>query len=282
VTVSTLGDDGSKGALALGDRCQSHTWDSAAVDEQEPVEVDAKSVEMPKAFKPEVEAASSSGVPGYNAEFLKDTVEDGTIMKPGNVFSQTWTLVNNGHAAWPVGCDVRYVGGDAMFDVDTSHPSDTMSLYSAQQSNKLFAPVEPGQSADFTVNLRAPEREGNVTSYWRLKLPNGMAVGHSLWCEIEVQEPVPAMAEESPVSEIGGSGMIFPKLEKESPESSTIQEAPAPVAPTLSNSSEVDVEDVESLALDDASTDAGFLTDEEYDVLDASDQEYLEAKQSAN
>ncbi|KAJ6009737.1 hypothetical protein N7499_004864 [Penicillium canescens] len=282
VTVSTLGDDGSKGALALGDRCQSRTWDSAAVDEQEPVEVDAKSVEMPKAFKPEVEAASSSGVPGYNAEFLKDTIEDGTIMKPGNVFSQTWTLVNNGHAAWPVGCDVRYVGGDAMFDVDTSHPSDTMSLYSAQQSNKLFAPVEPGESADFTVNLRAPERECNVTSYWRLKLPNGMAVGHSLWCEIEVQEPVPAMVEESPVSEIGGSGMIFPKLEKESPESSTIQEAPAPLAPTLSNSSEVDVEDVESLALDDASTDAGFLTDEEYDVLDASDQEYLEAKQSAN
>lgn len=41
-------------------------------------------------------------------------------------------------------------------------------------------------------------------------------------------------------------------------------------------------EDMESLSLNDADTETGFLTDEEYDVLDASDQEYLEAKQSVN
>jgi next-to-BRCA1 protein 1 len=280
VTVSTLGDDGSKGALVLGDHYQSHTCDSTTVHEQEPVEVDAKPVEKLKAFEPEVDTASIVAAQDFNAEFVKDTIQDGTSMKPSNPFSQTWTLVNNGRTAWPAGCDVRYVGGDAMFNVDTNHPSDTMSLYSAQQSNKLLSRVEPGQSAEFTVGLRAPAREGRFTSYWRFKLPNGMACGHSLWCEIKVQEPAPAMVEESPVSEIGGSGMIFPKLEKESPESSVIQEAPAPQAPTLSNSSVADVEDVESLALDDASTDAGFLTDEEYDVLDASDQEFLEAQQS--
>lgn len=102
---------------------------------------------------------------------------------------------------------------------------------------------------------------------------------------------VQAVSEVEAVSEVGspaepeakGSVMIFPKLEKESPASSTLQfEAPAPQAPTLSNSSECDVLDgVESLSLDD-DTDAGFLTDEEYDVLDASDQEFLDARQSAN
>jgi next-to-BRCA1 protein 1 len=76
--------------------------------------------------------------------------------------------------------------------------------------------------------------------------------------------------------------MVFPKLEKESPEASA-HEAMAPThnAPSLSTASEGDaLDDLESLTLEDASTDAGFLTDEEYDVLDASDQEFLEAKQS--
>jgi next-to-BRCA1 protein 1 len=102
-------------------------------------------------------------------------------------------------------------------------------------------------------------------------------------------EPVKMIFEELPETEsstvtpdTAGSGMIFPKLEKESPESS-LHEAVAETrpAPTVSTVSEADVlEDVESLTLDEASTDAGFLTDEEYDVLDASDQEFLEAKQS--
>jgi next-to-BRCA1 protein 1 len=39
---------------------------------------------------------------------------------------------------------------------------------------------------------------------------------------------------------------------------------------------------VASLTLDDADTDAGFLTDEEYDILDASDQEFMDANSSRN
>jgi next-to-BRCA1 protein 1 len=104
-----------------------------------------------------------------------------------------------------------------------------------------------------------------------------------------VVEPVkkvveePTEAESSAAStETVGSGMIFPKLEKESPESSLHEDTVSTDRVAIeSNASEADVlEDVESLTLDEVSTDAGFLTDEEYDVLDASDQEFLEAKQS--
>jgi next-to-BRCA1 protein 1 len=264
------------------------------MEEQEPVEVDAskpvEKVEPQPLTSKTVSEADSSVLPDYKAFFIRDTITDGTKMAPNTMFRQTWTLYNPGPAAWPVGCDVRFVGGDKMFNVDVCHPSSVESIRSAMESNKLFAPVEPGESADFTVNLRTPQHEGPAISYWRLKLPNGVAIGHRLWCDVEVKTASLEEADPSEthpaVSEIAGSGMIFPKLEKESPESSTHQaEAPAPQAPTLSNSSEGDVlEDVESLTLDDASTDAdtGFLTDEEYDVLDASDQEYLEAKQSAN
>jgi next-to-BRCA1 protein 1 len=41
------------------------------------------------------------------------------------------------------------------------------------------------------------------------------------------------------------------------------------------------VDEVESLTLDEDETEDGFMTDEEYDILDASDQEYaVEAQKS--
>jgi next-to-BRCA1 protein 1 len=67
--------------------------------------------------------------------------------------------------------------------------------------------------------------------------------------------------------------MIFPKLDKESPVASTHEAASS--ASFVNGQDERDLaEDVESLTLDDEETDDEFLTDEEYDILDASDQEF--------
>ena len=82
--------------------------------------------------------------------------------------------------------------------------------------------------------------------------------------------------------------MIFPTLDKESPVASTHEEMAAaaaspsePSAPSVTNNTEQDYLTIaETISMDDDETRDGFLTDEEYDVLDASDQEYLEAKQS--
>jgi next-to-BRCA1 protein 1 len=82
--------------------------------------------------------------------------------------------------------------------------------------------------------------------------------------------------------ELKSSGMIFPQLDKESPESSTHEastaqpESPVSVKSTLARtltvaSEEEFFEDAESVALH--SDDDGFMTDEEYDILDASDEE---------
>ena len=76
--------------------------------------------------------------------------------------------------------------------------------------------------------------------------------------------------------------MIFPQLDKESPESSTYEtsaiqlESPMSVKSTIARtvtvaSDEEFFEDAESVALH--SDDEGFMTDEEYDILDASDEE---------
>ncbi|KAJ5162409.1 hypothetical protein N7492_007801 [Penicillium capsulatum] len=327
VTVSTVSNDGSSGAMTLGDSgspsqtpttvpTREETLEEKPAVEPNPVKVEATEPEFTEPAQvtpPPALVAETDPSTSYNAYFVRDAIADGTKLPLDTTFHQTWTLYNPGPSAWPVGSDVRFVGGDAMFNVDTTHPSSVDSFRSAMESNKLSAPLAPGQSADFTVTLRTPQREGTAISYWRLKLPNGIAIGHRLWCDVQVEaSSTPAIPAVEPMEfaepvktefsddshpessddshpESTSSGMIFPKLEKESPETSihetVLPARPAPTvsshAPTLSTASERDVlEDVESLALDSADTDAGFLTDEEYDILDASDQEFLEAKQS--
>ena len=76
--------------------------------------------------------------------------------------------------------------------------------------------------------------------------------------------------------EVSESQMIFPKLEKESPVSST-HEAQTDLAAAPVEDEERDLlEDVESLGLDDEDTDDGFLTDEDYELV-GSDEEMGEA-----
>jgi next-to-BRCA1 protein 1 len=271
--------------------------EEATVKQKEIVEPSPAAAEkaQPKVYEmPTTDPASS-----YQAFFIRDTIHDGTVMPPNKVFQQTWTLYNPGPLAWPAGSSVRFVGGDSMFNVDINRPMSLDAVSAAMESNQLLEPLEPGQSADFTVTLKAPSRVGTAISYWRLKLANGMPFGHRLWCDIQVHDYMAASTKLEPVEEAPrvpeqqaeaapvddtertGSQMIFPTLDKESPVGSThhaMVEAPL-TAPSVSNPSEQDVlEDVESLTLDDANTETGFLTDEEYDVLDSSDQDYLEAQ----
>ncbi|KAL8873388.1 MAG: hypothetical protein Q9198_007033 [Flavoplaca austrocitrina] len=80
--------------------------------------------------------------------------------------------------------------------------------------------------------------------------------------------------------------MIFPTLDKESPVSST-HEAITNSASSPSVTSAVAaataedkglLEDVENLSLaDDVSTDGGFMTDEEFEMLEASEDDFAEA-----
>lgn len=247
------------------------------------------------------------------AHFIRDAVADGAILPPSQQFEQIWTLRNPGPHAWPAGCSVRFVGGDAMFNVDPNHPSSVANIYKATESNTINRVVQVGEEVEFTVVMRTPEREGKAISYWRLKAADGSPFGHKLWCDIAVQqgksdETKPAA--ETEVKEEGQmvaskdqsiavlikeeedeasthSQMIFPTLDKESPVSSTHEAVtnPVPSPSATSATSAVNankekglLEDVENLSLaDDVSTDDGFMTDEEFEMLEASEDDFAEA-----
>jgi next-to-BRCA1 protein 1 len=82
--------------------------------------------------------------------------------------------------------------------------------------------------------------------------------------------------------------MVFPKLEKESPVASMHEaketEDVAPTSPLKEAEFVDDLEEEWNGSGEDwngTEEDDGFLTDEEYDILDASDQEWTEAKSKA-
>lgn len=229
--------------------------------------------------------------PQLQAHFVRDTIPDGTKLKPNDVVTQTWTLYNPGPVPWPVGSSVNFTSGDAMYNVDFNHPSNVENIRKASGSQELSASVPVFGTADFSVTLKAPCRPGKAISYWRLKAPNGLFFGHKLWCDIEVQEaekvdanaPVDSQTADKDAdaakkgqdeSELDGSAMVFPKLEKESPVTSTHEAFSSPYQASMkANTDEQSLlEDVETITLGDE-TENGFLTDEEYDILDASDQD---------
>ncbi|KAI9671945.1 MAG: hypothetical protein M1817_002324 [Caeruleum heppii] len=280
-----------------------------------------------------------------NAEFVEDSVADGTKLPTNHMFTQVWTLRNPGPVDWPAGCSVKFVGGDNMRDVDSTHPFSVVALEKSIESNLTNKVVPVGGVFPFEVKLRTPKREGKCISYWRLVGPDGSKFGHKLWCDVDVrghafvrgdadrEEPeisvhhiehadglsrgdVPKEDPEIEVHHLENakkqprveteleneqaevmqrSSMIFPKLDKEA-------SAPAEVAKVADKQTSEDVkedesskvmpasteaekaadlaDEVASLDLEDESEDA-FFTDDEYDILDASDEEFLVEAQKA-
>ena len=248
------------------------------------------------------------------AHYIRDAIADGSVLQPNVQFKQVWTLRNPGPHAWPAGCSVRFIGGDTMFNVHPSKPSSVSDIVKATESNTIDRVIPVGEEVDFTVVMRTPEREGKAISYWRLKAADGWPFGHKLWCDITVKSPKTEVVADEPSNkhvekdgtkvksedvvheaesgkeetgsetEAHQSQMIFPKLDKESPVSSTHEavtaSASSNAASAVTASEEKTLlEDVESLSLedDDASSTDGFLTDEEYELLEASEDDFAEA-----
>ena len=309
VSVTTMGEKGNGEQMrTMGDQSPQTSSKSTETTPAAPSANAATQVQTVAEVKPtesvkgeaEVTATKPIVAPELQAHFVRDTILDGSVMPPGEQFEQTWTLRNPGPHAWPAGCTVCFIGGDGMLDVDPNHPSHVTQIYKATKSNIIDRIVEVGEEVDFTVTMRAPERQGKAISYWRLKDTTGLPFGHKLWCDVDVMTTTPAVkteekAETEHIEDISKhapvkdeeeqqteSKMIFPKLDKESPVSST-HEAEAVTSPTPVLSVPVSVkdllDDVESLELDDDNTDSdeAFLTDEEYELI-ASDDEMETAK----
>ncbi len=96
--------------------------------------------------------------------FVKDvTIPDGTVLKPGDIFTKTWRLQNRGTCTWTSDYYLVFTSGDPM--------GGTTAV-------RLPGNVAPGQYVDVSVPLTAPDSLGRQVSYWMLRNPSGALFGY--------------------------------------------------------------------------------------------------------
>jgi hypothetical protein len=99
------------------------------------------------------------------------TIPDDTVMTQGQTFTKTWRLKNVGTCSWTPSYAVIFFSGDSM---------------NGPAVQALTGNVNPGQSLDIAVDLKAPNSNGNYTGYWKLR--NGSGVTFSqFYVKIKVQ-----------------------------------------------------------------------------------------------
>lgn len=104
-----------------------------------------------------------------NAQFITDvTVPDGEQKSPGQTFTKTWRLKNTGSSTWGSGYVLAFVSGQQM-----NGPSSVGVPYTAAT-----------YTADISVNLTAPGSPGSYTGYWRMRNPQGLYFGDTIWVTI--------------------------------------------------------------------------------------------------
>ena len=120
------------------------------------------------------------------ANFVSETIPDGTIMKPGHVFVKTWEIKNESTCVWDSTYKIIFFDGNLMGGA---------SYYNLPEM------VTPGDTIDISLVLTAPAEEGEFTSKWMLQTPNKIAFGVGQYSEPFYAQIVVSKAEK-PVTAI--------------------------------------------------------------------------------
>lgn len=100
-----------------------------------------------------------------NSAFVRDAnYPNGTVVSPGEEFTKTWKVQNTGS------CDWQYNYGMAIV-VDKDFDSSW---------NRLGRDVKPGDWAEVSVILTAPNNDGTYTGSWRMADAGGNPFGVTL------------------------------------------------------------------------------------------------------
>lgn len=123
-------------------------------------------------FPPVSQATSAPTTSCYSMAFVSDvTIPDNTPMTPGQTFTKTWKVVNNGSCAWDAGFKFAFTGGDAMSGVTYTLPSA----------------VAVNATVDISVAMTAPTtKTGAIRSNWRMSTAGGQFFGDEVYVVVTV------------------------------------------------------------------------------------------------
>ncbi len=108
-----------------------------------------------------------------SAILLKDvTIPAGTLMYPGENFTKTWKIQNNGTCPWE-NFRLVYIRGSLLAGISPT-----------------FLPnLKPDDTLDVSLNLWAPKIGGTFTGVWQIQTEDGILFGPELAYEIRVPYP---------------------------------------------------------------------------------------------
>lgn len=101
-------------------------------------------------------------VPCLYATFISETIPDGTKFSPGESFTKTWTVRNDGTCDWNTDYKLIFKSGNRM-----GGPSD----------QKFGKEVDPGEKITFSIDLTAPDEAGTYTGVWWFQTHKGVKFG---------------------------------------------------------------------------------------------------------
>ncbi len=112
------------------------------------------------------------------ATFVSETYVDYTILKPGEHFIKTWRLKNSGTSTW----------NESYFLYrEVALQNEPLTSVERLPLSKV---VVPGETAEFAVEMKAPEKVGIYTVNWSLRNARGEIVpvdgGRFIWVTIRV------------------------------------------------------------------------------------------------
>lgn len=107
----------------------------------------------------------------FSLAFLSDiTIPDNTEMTPGQEFTKTWRVRNNGSCVWDAGFKLTFTGGNSL----------------GGAALILTKAVNPGSIIDLSIFMIAPSTTGNYQSNWRMSNSDGVFFGDEMYAVIKV------------------------------------------------------------------------------------------------
>ena len=106
-----------------------------------------------------------------NSLYVADvTIPDDTRMAPGQTFTKTWRVRNNGKRPWGDGFRLVFVKGTAM----------------TNQRSQALPACAPGQEVEISIQQTAPTRRGTYFGDWKMRDDRGNLFGEVLFLRIVV------------------------------------------------------------------------------------------------
>lgn len=114
---------------------------------------------------------SPGSVSCNDASFITDvSIPDNTELDPGEEFTKTWRLRNDGTCDWNGDYNVAFVSGNELSGKTTSLPGS----------------IAVNQNLDISVKMKAPLTAGDYSGYWTIRNENGVSFGDLFYVQIIV------------------------------------------------------------------------------------------------